>query len=447
MKNQKEIGLFLIISTIIILIGLILLDAGPLNSIILAMIFLVFVISLIDNLLGLFLFIILRPCLGLFIHDSLIEIGGLTINTVSLVGGLTLIFSGFVIFKHFERIKKLPLVFFWLLFIAIALIGIPFSIDVSASLKEIIRILSIFSLFGVGFILIKNNKNLSSLIKVVVFSGLIPALVAIFQFFAGINLPSPEEDVANRVFGTFSHPNLLAFYLIVSLSMCCLIFLVSDRKKVSITGFAILSAILALALGLTYTRGAWIGFLIVVLALGLYKYRRFLIVAALVLMVSFFSSGQIQSRIGSFTRIDPYGSIQFRLSLWKDSYTYFQEKPLLGHGTDSAPTLIKSKRPSAGSVHPHNDYIKFALENGLIGLAAYLLLALALLNQLVIFLRNEKRPRMRTTIFLVLALSASLYIVSLGDNMFKNTSLMWSFWTLLGGLMAMQVKKTKAKKV
>lgn len=228
--------------------------------------------------------------------------------------------------------------------------------------------------------------------------------------------------------------------------MCLLVFLVSDKKKVSISLYGILGAILALTLGLTYTRGAWIGFLIVILALGIFKYRRFLIIAAIIITTSYFSSSEIQSRVGNTVRIDPYGSIQFRLDLWKDSFGYFRQKPLLGHGTDTATNLIAKKRPEQGSVHPHNDYLKIILENGLIGLFAYLLLYLELFKKLHNLWKNEKRPKIKIMFFLALSLALSLSVVSLGDNILKNTSLMWSFWALIGGLLALGAGKLAKKK-
>jgi len=49
------------------------------------------------------------------------------------------------------------------------------------------------------------------------------------------------KAVYNRVFGTFTHPNMLAFYLVLVLALCFVVYLISDKKKVTVTLFGLVA--------------------------------------------------------------------------------------------------------------------------------------------------------------------------------------------------------------
>lgn len=447
-KNLSEknlIGPVIILSAVtLIYLCLLFLNSDLTFAFLVATIMAIFSFALFNNKYGLLLLIITRPILDFSMSKSAIYFGDFSFNFVSLFGILTIIFCTVVILKNKNKFKKTPLLFPWILFLVISALSILVSIEKTGSLIELVRLFSILTMFGAAYCLINDNKDLSRLIKAIISSAILPAVLAIYQFTTGTGITLAEEGIYNRSFGTFSHPNILAFYLLVPLSLCLLVFLISDKRKTSILWQGLLAISFFLAMVSTYTRGAWLGFMLVVLVLGITKYRAFLVIAAMVLVVAYFTAQPIQTRLNEISHVNPYGSIQWRFDLWKDGLSYGQEKPILGYGAGAADDVIlKNRGDRFGSVYPHNDYLKIFLEEGYLGVLAYLFLIISLLSNLWQSYKKATKPNIKTLIFLILILCISIYATSGGDNVIRNTSMQWALWALLGGLFATQ----KLKKV
>jgi O-antigen ligase len=115
-----------------------------------------------------------------------------------------------------------------------------------------------------------------------------------------------------------------------------------------------------------------------------------LVASATFVIVGLWSSPSAQSRVGAVfseaqTQLSSKGGINrlngetstgARLSMWAFSVEQIKERPLLGSGTGSYGSLARAscgERPDcdAISVHPHNQFLFFGVELGLIGLFAF----------------------------------------------------------------------------
>ena len=115
-----------------------------------------------------------------------------------------------------------------------------------------------------------------------------------------------------------------------------------------------------------------------------------LLVSATFVIVGLWSSPSAQSRVGAVfseaqTQLSSKGGINrlngetstgARLSMWAFSVEQIKERPLLGSGTGSYGSLARAscgERPDCGvvSYHPHNQFLFFGVELGLIGLFAF----------------------------------------------------------------------------
>jgi len=94
-----------------------------------------------------------------------------------------------------------------------------------------------------------------------------------------------------------------------------------------------------------------------------------------------------------------------------------------------------------GSNDSHNDYVKFFVEGGVIGLAIFLI-SLFLIGRLF-FLASRSTPEsaIQSAFMLLLILFAVLEIAALSDNVFKNTPVQWIFFITASILFALQKKK------
>jgi O-antigen ligase len=435
---DNKILLLFFVPAILVFIILLLLGQNFIFSLVIILIYCIFTIAFISNKTGIFLLILARPCLDYFTEQTF-SIDGWQLNFAGIFAILSIAFCFFVIAKNIHRFKQLPLLRSWLFFFLALATSLLTSINTPVGFTEIARLLSTAFVFYASFVLIEKNKDLSTLIKIIIASALIPSLVAVYQYFTQTGLTVPFEGVYNRVFGTFAHPNLLAFYLILALALCFVVYLVSDKNKVTVTLYGLAAALYLITLVFTYTRSAWLGLLLVIILLGITRYRKFLIITLLVLLISYFSISQINSRVQSFTSNDPSSSIAWRIQLWQDSFGYVMNRPFLGYGIGTSNEVVLNNRGDlAGSSDEHDDYLRMAIDTGILGLSAFLILIFNLLKSLFNIYRRQTKPRLKTLAFVILTLTFSFYLISFGDNILSNTALQWSLWALLGGLIATQ---------
>lgn len=134
-----------------------------------------------------------------------------------------------------------------------------------------------------------------------------------------------------------------------------------------------------------------------------WRWRALALVGAAVVLL-FLSSPLLRERVTSmFTEFAQYTeagvlttSTGFRLDMWKNALAMFMDSPLWGHGTASYRLLseqiyIDAHVCEVSCVHPHNQFLFFAAEFGLFGLAAYVLLlqrSLAAASDLTVRYRN-----------------------------------------------------------
>lgn len=430
-------ALFILLATIILFLPL----AG-LAKIFLIASGLIFFISLFNYRFGFLLFLFIRPLIDFATDQRLFSIGNLNVSLLFVYGGLMLIFSIFVLINNFSELKEKKLFIPWLLFILWSLYSFSYSFDIVSSFKELSRYLSIFFSFILGGMLIKKSEQLTVLIKVIIFSSLIPAGVALSQYFSGTGL---LENGDNRLLGTMAHPNMLAFYLLLPITLSIFIFLNVKKNRLESYAYLMVALFLIFILVFTYTRGAYVALILIFLLIGLLKFKKFLLVAGLSFLFFYAVSLPFQERFNTLFKADPYGSISWRIGLYRDSLGYIKESPIIGYGLGLAEEVISRNRDfRLGATQPHNDYLRVTLDGGLVGLGFYLILIATLLFELFLFYKKETRPRLKMLNVFLLAFSLSLYAMSLGDNILNDTTLEWQFWALVGALLATQAIKKPA---
>jgi len=444
-SKETQLKIFLIANLLLILaINFIQMEALSLLSLIL--VYYIFIFAFINQKIGLLLIILFRPSLDIFANESVISFTETPINVTSAIGFLSILLALFIIFKN--KAEKSPLSKTWLLFLGISLVSLFISFDKIISLKEIVRLLSIFLIYLSSFYLIKKKKDFVLLVKTIIFSAIIPGLLSAYQYFTHTGLSVPMENIYNRIYGTFAHPNLFAYYLVIPITLAILIFLIGKKEKIiniSILGLSVLFIIL---LGLTFTRGAWLAFVLITLIIGAIQYRALLISVVIIFLMSYVLIPPIHSRINDLHEAKKGNSIEWRQNLWRDALGYIKDEPILGYGVGTANKLILEKRGERmGSSDPHNDYLKITLESGLLGLFSYLILATVTMLHLIKNYFKTKQVKMKTVNLVVFALFSSLIIMSFADNIIRNTALQWSLWSLIGGLMGVTYFKNTENKV
>lgn len=388
---------------------------------------------------GLYALIIIRPSLDILTEKKIISLAGFSLNFASLLA-IFAVAAGLYYLLKSHKYKRLPIKWSWILFLIVSFSTIIFSFNKASSLAECARLLSIFSIYFLGYLLIENKKDLSRLLRAIVISVIVPVVFAVYQYITQAGISLPFEGIYNRIYGTFAHPNLFAYYLLLPISILLFVAIKTNLRKSSNALMVAFLPVLLILLVLTYTRGAWLAFLIILAVFGLFKYRSILIIGGIAIAIAYFMVPSIHDRVINLVA-NPYSSVSWRIELWKDSIGYIKGNESFGYGVGTAKELILNKRgESFGSSDPHNDYLKIALESGLVGLGAYLLLISNLFLKLLTSYRRQIDDKFKTLTLLIISLATAFYIMSFADNIIRNTALMWSFWAMLGGFFAVIVK-------
>ncbi len=380
--------------------------------------------------------ILIRPCLDFFsqfefkLHSTLPY---LNVNTI--LGSLVFIIGAIFFLANLKNLFKAPL--FWpiIAFLSVIFISIFYSYNSLISLQEFIRISSIFLIYFMAYKLTTNKKDWYLIISFILLSYIIPALFAFIQQVFGLGMPD-QFGGFKRIFGTFAHPNLFAFYSFFILGLA-ISFLLAFKKiesedKIGWSKLQMLFFIFVAGglLFFTYTRSAYAAFLIFILIIGLIRYKKMLLIGVLCFFAAYLLSEVFQERLWNLISLDPYGSIIWRFRLWKDVLPIAFWQPWLGHGIGVFNYLVEYLRGySFGSLDAHNDYLKIMTETGLIGLSIYLWLFLGTLQKLLKTCLNSKISK--TMGIGILAIFISLIAASSFDNILRTTALQWNLWILI----------------
>jgi O-antigen ligase len=144
---------------------------------------------------------------------------------------------------------------------------------------------------------------------------------------------------------------------------------------------------------------------------------------------------QIQKRLEQATQdvqsynLDAnYSSVGARLHMWVISFRAILEAPIAGHGIGSYPIVSEqafrdSNMCAIGCDHPHNQYLYYALEFGLVGLGLFLL-------AITLAVRSWRDPPQRST--MTMAALLVFLTVGLADTTLWYRGYLHLFVPLLG---------------
>lgn len=340
-------------------------------------------------------------------------------------------------------------------------LSVPRSIDPVAAVFQLVLTTKILMMYLVVANQIRVTSD-TAYILVALLAGLfLQSILGVYQAWSGQSLGlwflgesskvrefALDIGSAARPHGTLGHSNGLAMYLNMLLCIAFTI-LFAEIKIIHklVIGLAFFMGILALVL--TLSRGAWLGFSVGLAAVLFFLVRRGVIRArgglsilawvTLALLVSGVAfSGLIASRL----RSSDEGASASRLLLMQSAIAMIEDHPSLGVGLDNYALAAREYNPSEiksweiGQTYVHNAFLLIGAEVGLVGLAAFVWLSLALLKQGLHYVRREP-VNLNWLIGLgIFAGILSVLIHSQADYALVATpSLTILFWFLVGWLM------------
>ena len=221
------------------------------------------------------------------------------------------------------------------------------------------------------FILInelKTKEQIRNVLITLFLSGIGVSLIALSYWFDN-NL---TYDGRLRAF--YLSPNYLAMYLSPILILSFYLYFFVQKKALKfllILGYLLLSFVIYL----TYSYGAWLGLLGALFFL-IFKQRRFRIISVFLLLFVLFFIIQIPGQKFQSLLDFSYPSLESRIMIWQSAWEIIKDHPLNGIGPGmfqkyylyyQARSYLEWAVPQ-----PHNLFLAFWLQTGLIGLIGFI---------------------------------------------------------------------------
>lgn len=265
----------------------------------------------------------------------------------------------------------------WVL-LALSVASLPGSIDTATSINGIIRMVSALLAFIAAYNIVKSTQDVDAIARAIAFAAIIPLLFGFYQELTG-NYSQIHTSVTDRVNSVFGVGNAYGIFLTITMAPVIMALLKKGlNRKWFYFYLTILAAILVSQI-LALNRGTWVALTFgILVALIPYRRRvklRWIVVPAFLIAIVF--SGVIIERFTTtHIRWDGTEANTFlnRQSMWTSMIPMILEKPILGHGIGTTGEVGEFKAP-------HNDYLRMAMDLGVMGglIYAYFLVSLATL--------------------------------------------------------------------
>lgn len=347
-----------------------------------------------------------------------------------------------------EKLYRVPLLFPAALYVAINFFSsMLYAPDKGASYQGALLLGIYFLMYVMTVMVLQEHRvKLKSAIRALLIISVIQAIYALIAFAgnkAGINLGGINlkqlEDVASLQ-GGFEEPNFLgAFGAAMGLMFLSMLtgWKAAMRPWFVVVGFVLMLSVL----GLSYTRAAWLGFLIgLILILFIQKPERnifnprsavvviILLSAASMIAISFaseLSSGTLAERASNILQFSE-GSGEGRVEVQNVALERWQHAKVLGHGTLSFPPELASPAPASSWLY--SSVVQAIHDTGVVGLGLLLWFQAGLVITVYRSYKTTKDQFYRSALAGFLIGSIALFIAS------QASSFLWLgyFWIFSG---------------
>jgi putative inorganic carbon (hco3(-)) transporter len=245
-----------------------------------------------------------------------------------------------------------------------------------------------------------------------------------------------ELDQMRRFAYPLPHPNIAGYLFAMTLPLCLAIAVGEKGRKRALSLLSCGTQLLALTL--TYSRGAWLGWCASIFSFGvmLKRWREVWVILTIVgLLLSFATA--LQERLFTLVRPQSDFSINERMQAMEAGLKLGLDHPVLGVGygrgrlREGLTELERGGVLDIGHIaHTHNMYVELFAQTGLLGLGTFLWLLFQAISQT---LRNASRFENADRVFAlgIAAAWIAFVVTGLGDVPFYHHEIRILFFTLL----------------
>lgn len=261
--------------------------------------------------------------------------------------------------------------------LVIAVILSPFRMHSLSALKEEWLLLIFFLVVNN----VKQEAEVEKLLTILVTMSASVGLYAIWQHYSGMDLYRNELlEPRGGVFislGFFSHHLTLGGYLMLVFLLAAVLAFHARRAGVRRIIDICAPIVLGLSLVFSYARSAWLGAAAGVLAFGLLRGGKFILLlmaGVVVLALLIYAIEPTTWDRLTEMNLSKDRPESTRIRLWQTSIRMIKDSPVWGVGLGGWGVLFHEYKVEGvydATCHPHNDFLNVAVNAGLIGLLAY----------------------------------------------------------------------------
>jgi len=371
--------------------------------------------------------------------------------TNSLIGIGIAVWLLHMISKKDFRLKSTKLNVWLLLFFAISCISILNSIEPQTSVTGVIKLLKYL---GIYFLIVENVNDIQFHKKVIIAlaaGALVSCLDGIVQYAIGRDVLHAYPLIINvglkRMTGPLRHCNDFGVYLVTVVGVIWSLALYEFKKREKVL-WVLAGLLVTLCIGLTFSRGAALGFCGGMLVMGIIKKDK-LILAILVLsilaMPFLIPSGVKEWSKATSSWLESFCNAD-RIAFYRSSIRMIKDHPIIGVGLNTFMKAYPKYKVrdvdviTADACYAHNNYLQMAGETGLVGLAVFLLaIAMFFMEARGVYRQGASYAR-HAALGLVCGIVAFL-LNGLTESSFYFSKIVVVFWVIMG--MAVSLKFIK----
>jgi hypothetical protein len=385
-----------------------------------------------DRKLTMLVILLLRAGTERTLMQTSFSLGGIPLGVGGLLNGCVILVALLLVIeypKHLPRKSYMA----WVPFISMLLLGVTMSPSRGDAVRLALTACSYASVFVAGHYFVQNKEDFRRCVRIVLWSSAIPVLYGVYDTAWRFAAFGGEM----RLYSTFGHPNILAFYLTVIISLAFYMFKTLPPETKGRTRLFLGCYIIGLLgmLVLTKTRSAWIATALSFVVYALLFERRYLVYMAGLGLVGLLVPGVLDrlTDLGQGNEVGTYAnlnSFSWRVYLWQTGLQWMSPSSyVFGNGLQSFREYSPIFFPFADHINwnAHSAYVQIIFELGAVGTLAWAWLYGRVLSSLAPLFRYDRMAAYSLCVVVV-----NFLICAISDNMLDYLAYNWYLWFIVG---------------
>ncbi|MBR5590834.1 MAG: O-antigen ligase family protein, partial [Anaerotignum sp.] len=304
--------------------------------------------------------------------------------------------------------------------------------------------LILMAVFFVAKDAIDTEEKLDFVLWVMVSMGALIALYAVYQYIVGVEMDAAwvdanSFDITTRAYATFTNPNVLGEYLILTGSLAAGL-MWKMRNWVGKLYYTACFGLICLGLVATGSRGAMLGLMFSAGMFVLLSEKRLIPLGIVMLMLMpFILPASLWARLASSITMNDSSSL-YRMSIYSASIDIIQHYWQTGIGIGAFNEIYPLfSLEAANAYHSHNLFLQEFIELGIVGFSILVLLFIFFFQKLYSAMRVVPK-RFKFLLGAVFGGFAGLLLQGITDHLWFDYKIVLFFWCFIGlGMAAVRV--------